>query len=125
MKTAIEHSNNYSTVEVKAILYHLNNTISEITMNIPKYTSWGEFVEVAFSQMGSYVEYLTAHWVQISHFDLVTYTHKPNGESVECFLKKTVEIPLDKAYDTNEQEWVSKKEGLSRCRDRCGIPLVE
>lgn len=103
--TDIQHPYSYSTVQVKAILYHLDGVTSEITMNIPRYTRWAEPYESAFARMEQYVNFLAAHWIKISHFDLESYTFKPNGESAG-FLKKSVEIPLGKVYDTKTCKWV-------------------
>ena len=122
---SIQRPNNHSTVQIKATLYHLNGETSEITMNIPKYTSWGEFSEVAFNYVEEYVHYLSAHWVQISHFDIEALTHRHDGETEEAYPpKKAVEIPLDKVYDPTKLEWVSLEDGRNRRLEQLGIPTA-
>lgn len=121
---SIQRPNNHSTVQVKATLYHLNGEMSEITMNIPKYTSWADFIEAACRQVAAYIDYLASQWVIISQYDIETFTHKTDGSTEEVFLKQTFEIPLDKVYDPTKLEWVSLEDGRNRRREQLGIPTA-
>lgn len=124
MTMKIQKPNAYTVVQVKAVLFHLDGTESEITMNIPKYTRWGEFIEAAVYHIEKYVEYLSAHWVQISHFDITTHACKPNGETEDLFFKKTVEIPQGKIFDRDTGKWMTPAEGMDLRRARMGVPTA-
>lgn len=83
---------------VKATLHHIDGTVSEITMTLPRYSGWAEFLEDGQNAVKEYVYQLTRHWIQISHFFIETGTISPNGEIASCFLPRRFDIPLGKFY---------------------------
>lgn len=83
---------------VKATLHHIDGTVSEITMTLPRYSSWAEFLEDGQNAVREYVYQLTRHWIQISHFFIETGTINPNGTIASCFLPRRFDIPLNKFY---------------------------
>jgi hypothetical protein len=75
---------------VKATLHHIDGTVSEITMTLPRYSGWAEFLEDGQNAIREYVYQLTRHWIQISHFFIETIA--------SCFLPRRFDIPLGKFY---------------------------
>lgn len=83
---------------VKATLHHIDGHVSEITMTLPRYSGWAEFLEDGQNAVREYVYQLTRHWIQISHFFIETGTLNPNGTIASCFLPRRFDIPLGKFY---------------------------
>jgi len=83
---------------VKATLHHIDGTVSEIMMTLPRYSGWAEFLEDGQNAVREYVYQLTRHWIQISHFFIETGTITPNGTIASCFLPRRFDIPLGKFY---------------------------
>ncbi|MEH3114417.1 hypothetical protein [Pedobacter terrae] len=83
---------------VKATLHHIDGHVSEITMTLPRYSGWAEFLEDGQNAVREYVYQLTRHWIQISHFFIETGTINPNGTIASCFLPRRFDIPLGKFY---------------------------
>ncbi|WP_293782937.1 hypothetical protein [uncultured Pedobacter sp.] len=83
---------------VKATLHHIDGQVSEITMTLPRYSGWAEFLEDGQNAVREYVYQLTRHWIQISHFFIETGTLNPNGTIASCFLPRRFDIPLGKFY---------------------------
>ncbi|MBB6239882.1 hypothetical protein HDC90_004544 [Pedobacter sp. AK013] len=83
---------------VKATLHHIDGTVSEIMMTMPRYTGWAEFLEDGQNAIREYVYQLTRHWIQVSHFFIETGTITPNGTIASCFLPRRFDIPFGKFY---------------------------
>ncbi|WP_412468051.1 hypothetical protein [Pedobacter sp. KLB.chiD] len=83
---------------VKATLHHIDGQVSEITMTLPRYSGWAEFLEDGQNAVREYVYQLTRHWIRISHFFIETGTINPNGTIASCFLPRRFDIPLGKFY---------------------------
>jgi len=83
---------------VKASLHHIDGHVSEITMTLPRYSGWAEFLEDGQNAVLEYVYQLTRHWIQITHFFIETGTLNPNGTIASCFLPRRFDIPLGKFY---------------------------
>ncbi|WP_406826100.1 hypothetical protein [Pedobacter sp. KACC 23697] len=83
---------------VKGTLHHIDGHVSEITMTLPRYSGWAEFLEDGQNAVREYVYQLTRHWIQISHFFIETGTLNPNGTIASCFLPRRFDIPLGKFY---------------------------
>jgi hypothetical protein len=96
---------------VRATLHHLNGETSEIVMLIPRYTDWGEYMEEANCIITEYVNRLTRHWVQISHYKTEIGKYNTNGEFIaSCMAWETI-IPLDQVYaDGSSGKWVKPEE---------------
>jgi hypothetical protein len=97
--------NNQSTVDpgstirsVKATLHHLSGETSEIVMLIPRYTDWGEYMEDANNSLVEYVNVLTRHWIQISHFETEIGKYNAKGEFIQSWPSQEHAVPVDKVY---------------------------
>ncbi len=83
---------------VRATLHHLSGETSEIVMLLPKYTNWGEYMEDANNALVEYVNVLTKHWVQISHFDTQIGKYNAKGEFIGGPSPWEHIVPVDKVY---------------------------
>lgn len=122
MNTSIQHPNKYSTIQIKATLHHLNGQQSEMSFSFPKYSQWGELVENAFGHVRDHIFYMAGHWVQISHFELRTVIHKPDGKTAGTFFNKTIKIPLGKVYDATSRAWLNQEDAVALHCKRSGMP---
>jgi hypothetical protein len=96
---------------VKATLYHLTGETSEIVMLIPKYTNWGEYMEDANNALVEYVNVLTRHWIQISHFETQIGKYNAKGEFIGGPSPWEHIVPVDKVYAAGTPgQFVSPKE---------------
>jgi hypothetical protein len=77
---------------------HIDRTVFEITMTLPRYSGWVEFLEDGQNAVREYVYQLTRHWIQISHFSIETGTITSNGTIASCFSPLRFDIPLGKFY---------------------------
>jgi hypothetical protein len=83
---------------VRATLHHLSGETSEIVMLIPNYTNWGEYIEEANIVMKEYVNVLTRHWIQISHYETAIGKYNSAGEFLESFPAWEHIVPVGKVY---------------------------
>jgi hypothetical protein len=96
---------------VRATLHHLNGETSEIVMLIPRYTNWGEYVEEANCIITEYVNRLTRHWVQISHYETEIGKYNANGEFIASFPAWEMVVPVDQVYaEGTSGKWVRPEE---------------
>ncbi len=89
---------------IKATLYHLNGVTSEIKMQVPVYTIWGEPSEIAANCLRNYIASLTQHFIQISAYQISMGGIYSDGRENYSITYSVEEIPLDKVYHNGE--WV-------------------
>jgi hypothetical protein len=96
---------------VKAVLYHLNGTVSEIVLILPIYSFWSESMEDGNRMMREYVYGLTRTWIAISHFETVMGSVLSDGTFRPACGPMNHEIPLGKVFLEGESgKWVSPED---------------
>lgn len=85
---------------VRAVCFTLDNQISDITMVIPCFTSWGEPLEVAARKLEETVKYLTMHFTAFKAYQIQIGAIDQDG-----IFKVTTKYPVQK-FPIREQ-WES------------------
>ncbi len=83
---------------IKAVLYHLDGTTSEMKLTFPVFTAWGEPCEIAGVYMSLFIEDLTTNWLTIKSYQIHTGSVDHKGNEVYTTTYEMNEIPLNKVY---------------------------
>jgi len=93
---------------IKATLYHLDGTTSEILTTLPNYSNWTEYLELGQSAMREYINNITRHWIKISHFFVEVGSVETSGEFRPIFCPIRHQVPLNKVYKSGTLgKWVT------------------
>lgn len=97
---------------VKVVLYNLDGTQSEVKLQWPKVSNWGEDQEIASSYLSSMVEHWTQRWIQIRAYQVHMGSVSADGTEHYDISYPLVEIPLDRVYNPGSATWDDPKEVL-------------
>lgn len=113
---------------VKATLYYLNGTTSEIVLIIPMHPLLGDPVEEGNIMMREYVQSLTVCYIKISRFETVMGSMLSDNTFKPFHTPINHEIPLNKVFQEGDcGKWVNPKDRLSASthwRERRAVMLT-
>jgi hypothetical protein len=99
---------------VKATLYHLDGSESEVKLTWPKVSDWAEDQEIASGHLSTMIEHWTKHWIQIRAYQVHMGSITDKGKEEYSISYPITEIPLDKVYNPLSSKWEDPKDVLKR-----------